>query len=210
MKHGLFITFEGIDGSGKTTASKRIYEALTQQNYDVIYTREPGGIDIAEQIRNVILDVENHAMDVKTEALLYTASRRQHLIEKIIPALHENKIVICDRFLDSSLAYQGFARGIGIDEVLQLNQFAIENYMPNATLYFEVDVEEGLRRVHSRKHKDRLDKEDISFHQSVKEGYEIINDMFKDRIYKINANLSEEEVFQNALATIIEVIEQYV
>ena len=110
MRKGLFLTIEGCDGSGKTTACTSVIERLTQEGYDVMYSREPGGSDIAEQIRKVILDVKNTAMDVRTEALLYAASRRQHLIEKIIPAINQGKIVICDRFIDSSLAYQGYGR----------------------------------------------------------------------------------------------------
>ncbi|MRR18448.1 MAG: dTMP kinase, partial [Deltaproteobacteria bacterium] len=118
MRNGLFITLEGPDGSGKTTVSQYLMKALVQRGFDVVVTREPGGIEIAEQIRHVILDPKNTAMDVKTEALLYAASRRQHLIEKVLPALSEGKLVLCDRFVDSSLAYQGVGRGIGFDEVL--------------------------------------------------------------------------------------------
>ena len=129
MDRGWFIVFEGCDGSGKTTVSQGVYQNLIDKGYPVIYTREPGGIDIAEQIRNVILDPKNTAMDSKTEALLYAASRRQHLVEKVIPALEAGKIVICDRFIDSSLAYQGYARHLGIENVYAINQFAVEGHM---------------------------------------------------------------------------------
>ena len=118
---GFFITFEGGEGSGKTTIAKMIKDQLTKEGYSVVLTREPGGVEIAEEIRNIIHDIKNTNMDKKTEALLYAASRRQHLIEKVIPALNKNCIVICDRFIDSSLVYQGIARGIGIDEVYQMN-----------------------------------------------------------------------------------------
>ena len=137
MNKGLFITFEGNDGSGKTTISKLAYERLKEMGYPVIYTREPGGIDIAEQIRKVILDPANTAMDERCEALLYAASRRQHLVEKVLPALNEGSIVLCDRFVDSSLAYQGVARNLGIDEVYNMNLFAIKDVMPDKTLFFE-------------------------------------------------------------------------
>ena len=135
MNKGLFITFEGNDGSGKTTISKNIYEKLKKMGYPVIYTREPGGIDIAEQIRNVILNPKNTAMDARCEALLYAASRRQHLVEKVLPALDKGQIVLCDRFLDSSLVYQGIARGIGVQEVYDINAFAIEGHLPDATIF---------------------------------------------------------------------------
>ena len=118
---GFFITFEGPDGSGKSTVAEKICEKLLASGYDVIHTREPGGIEISERIRNVILDPKNTMMDAKTEALLYAASRRQHLVEKVIPAVNSGKIVICERFIDSSLAYQGYGRQIGIDEVLGIN-----------------------------------------------------------------------------------------
>lgn len=150
MRKGLFITFEGNDGCGKTTVSTKVYESLKEKGEPVVYTREPGGIDIAEQIRAVILDPNNTAMDARTEALLYAASRRQHLTEKILPALAEGKIVLCDRFIDSSLAYQGIGRGIGMDEVLQINEFAIENHMPDATIFFSVSLETGWKRVSQR------------------------------------------------------------
>ncbi len=140
MTRGIFITFEGPDGAGKST----IIDMVAKQLGNVLLTREPGGIDIAEQIRAVILNKENTAMDPRTEALLYAAARRQHLIEKVRPALDEGKIVLCDRFVDSSLAYQGYARGLGIEEVFAINQFAIENLMPELTIYFEIEPELGL------------------------------------------------------------------
>ncbi|MCI7058804.1 MAG: dTMP kinase, partial [Mollicutes bacterium] len=119
-----FITFEGGEGSGKSTVMKDVATRLTKEGYKLVLTREPGGTPIAEEIRNVILDKDNTKMDPRTEALLYAASRRQHLVEKIWPALERGEIVLCDRYLDSSLAYQGGARGLGVDEVLSINMFA--------------------------------------------------------------------------------------
>lgn len=203
---GIFISFEGCDGSGKTTVSKSVYDRLLKENYDVIYTREPGGIDIAEQIRNVILDKNNTKMDRKTEAILFAASRRQHLVERIIPALKDNKIIICDRFVDSSLAYQGFARGLGIEEVYNLNKFAIDDYMPVKTLYLDVDPLVGLSRIESRCNKDRLDVETIEFHKSVYEGYKIVLDMFKDRIIKIDANIDLDSIIDNCYNEVVKII----
>lgn len=209
MRNGLFITLEGPDGSGKTTVSQYLIKALAERGFDVVYTREPGGIEISEQIRHVILDPKNTAMDVKTEALLYAASRRQHLIEKVLPALHEGKLVLCDRFLDSSLAYQGVGRGIGFDEVLMINSFAIEGHFPDITLYFDLPAEIGLDRISGRRFLDRLDQEEITFHQRVVEGYKEVLKRFGDRISVINANQAVEVVCQDALNVLMQRIEKH-
>lgn len=204
MKKGLFITFEGCDGCGKTTAIKKTDERLNALNIDHIITREPGGSRIAEDIRKIILDKRNSEEDSRTEALLYAASRRQHLVEKVIPALNEGRLVICDRYLDSSLAYQGYARGIGIDAVMSINAFAIENTMPDLTLFLDLSPEEGLRRINSRKREsDRLDQEKETFHKKVYEGYQIVNGMFKDRIVRIDASKSPDEVADDILKVIL-------
>ncbi|MFQ9616091.1 MAG: dTMP kinase, partial [Clostridium butyricum] len=137
MKKGLFIVFEGGEGTGKTTAIESIYDWIQEKDLKCIKTREPGGIKISEEIRQVILDKDNTKMDGRTEALLYAAARRQHLVEKVIPALNEGYVVLCDRFIDSSLAYQGFARGLGIDEVMSINKFAIGEYMPDLSILFD-------------------------------------------------------------------------
>ena len=210
MKKGLFITFEGPEGSGKTSVSSYVVTELLLRGYDVVHTREPGGIEIAEEIRHVILDPKNTKMDVRTEALLYAASRRQHLIERVRPALAENKVVICDRFIDSSLAYQGYARKIGIEEVLKINEFAIEGLYPDLTLYFDVKAEEGLKRIKHRNFLDRLDQEDISFHNQVVEGYHIVNEMFKDRIVKVDASEALDLVRENALNIILKKVKENV
>lgn len=136
MKKGVFITVEGPEGAGKTTIIEMLADELEREGHRVLKTREPGGIEIAEQIRKVILDKSNTAMDPRTEALLYAAARRQHLVEKVKPALESGMIVICDRFIDSSLAYQGYARGLGIEEVFSINRFAIEGMMPELTFLF--------------------------------------------------------------------------
>ena len=147
MAKGLFITLEGPDGSGKTSVASLLKERLTAEGHDIVHTREPGGVAIAEQIRDVILDPANTAMDARTEALLYAASRRQHLTEKVIPALEAGKIVLCERFLDSSLAYQGFGRELGMEDILAVNAFAIGDAMPDMTLYLDIDEELGLSRI---------------------------------------------------------------
>jgi dTMP kinase len=209
MRNGLFITLEGPDGSGKTTVSQYLLKALSERGFDVVYTREPGGIEISEKIRHVILDPKNTAMDVKTEALLYAASRRQHLIEKVLPALHEGKLVLCDRFVDSSLAYQGVGRGIGFDEVLSINAFAIEGHFPDITLYFDLPAEVGLDRISGRHFLDRLDQEEISFHLRVVEGYKEVIRRFGERISVINANQEVENVCTDALDVLLQRISKH-
>ena len=198
-QRGQFITFEGPEGAGKTTVIATLHERLEAAGREVVLTREPGGIRIAEQIRTIILDNDNTEMDAKTEALLYAAARRQHLIEKVIPAINAGAIVLCDRFIDSSLAYQGYARGLGIDEVLLINQFAIENTMPDLTIFFDINPEEGLARImnNSSREKNRLDKESIAFHEGVYEGYKELLQRYPERIVVTNARLSEAVVTEN-------------
>ena len=210
MNKGLFITFEGGEGSGKTTVCHYVYKQLLDAGYDVIHTREPGGSNIAEQIRNVILRVDTTGMDCRTEALLFAASRRQHLVEKVLPALEAGKIVICDRFVDSSLVYQGYARGIGIDEVMSINQFAINNCMPDLTLYLDVTPETGLFRIQTRNDLNRLDIESINFHHKVYEGYRIICAKYPERISVIDAEKPLDEVCAAALAAVMEAVEKNV
>lgn len=199
MKKALFITFEGPDGSGKTTVSKKVVERLVNEGYKVLYSREPGGSEIAEEIRDVILDPKNTAMDARTEALLYAASRRQHLVEKVLPALEAGTTVICDRFIDSSLAYQGCGREIGIEEVYAINQFAIEGHMPDRTIFLHVDAETGLERIRKgRDYLDRLDQESKAFHDRVFNGYQKVIEMYKDRMTIIDAGKTPDEVAEDA------------
>ena len=204
---GLFITFEGPNGSGKTTVATAVCERLKEKGYEVIHTREPGGIAISEDIRKIILDPKNTSMDPKTEALLYAASRRQHLVEKVFPAIKEGKIVICERFLDSSLAYQGYGRKLGFDEVLSINMFAIDNTYPDLTIYLDVDEQVGLDRLADRSFKDRLDQESIEFHHLVSEGYREVLRRFKDRISIVDASQDKESVIQDSLDLIIKKID---
>ena len=200
---GLFITFEGGEGSGKSTLIEGLVEYLESRNLKVIKTREPGGIKISEDIRNVILDVNNTRMDQITEALLYAASRRQHLVEKVIPYLNEGYIVICDRFLDSSLAYQGHARGIGIDKVYNINLSATDGILPDLTLFIDVRPEVGLKRISSNnREQNRLDLEKMSFHERVYEGYKIVLERFKDRVVSVNGEQSKELLLADTIRII--------
>lgn len=194
----MFITFEGPDGSGKSTIIQKVYDYLIENNYDVIKTREPGGSPIAEKIRNLILDTENIKMGYRTEALLYAASRAQHVEETILPALNENKIVLCDRFLISSLAYQGVGRGLGIENVRNINEFAINGVFPDFILFFDVDPITTLKRKSSLDTADRLEKEGNNFHERVYNGYkEILNS--EKNIEIIDATQSVEDVFSQCI-----------
>ena len=203
---GYFITLEGPDGSGKSTVATKIVEKLNDAGYEVVHTREPGGIEISEAIRNTILDPKNTRMDAKTEALLYAASRRQHLVERVLPAVEQGKIVICERFVDSSLAYQGFGRQIGMQEVLDINLFAIDNTYPDMTIYLDVDEQVGLDRLKNRSFKDRLDQESIDFHHRVSKGYQEVLKRFKDRITIVDASKPLDEVVENTYSLVIGLI----
>ena len=194
----MFITFEGPDGSGKSTIIQKVYDYLIENNYDVIKTREPGGSPIAEKIRNLILDTENTKMGYRTEALLYAASRAQHVEETILPALNENKIVLCDRFLISSLAYQGVGRDLGIENVRKINEFAINGVFPDFVLFFDVDPITTLKRKSSLDTADRLEKEGNNFHERVYNGYkEILNS--EKNVEIIDATQSVEDVFSQCI-----------
>lgn len=201
----MFITLEGPEGSGKTTAVKTAVQKLQELGYEIVQTREPGGTPIAEQIRNVILDKANTAMDPRTEALLYAASRRQHLVEKVWPAIKEGKIVICDRYLDSSLAYQGGARDLGVDNVLNINMFATEGTWPDLTLLFDLDPTVGLARIakNAQREVNRLDLEKLEFHNKVRQTFLDLSKRYPERFVVIDASKSQEEVAQATMNAIL-------
>lgn len=206
MIRGIFITMEGPEGAGKTTITQMLGKALQQEGYQVLLTREPGGVPISEQIREVILNKDNTAMDSRTEALLYAAARRQHLVEVVMPELERGGIVLCDRFIDSSLAYQGHARGLDIEEVYNINKFAIGDMMPDATLFFDIDPEEGLRRIQSNGEREvnRLDLEALDFHKKVCEGYQFIINRWKERFIIVDAGRTIDEVFEQTKASLLD------
>ncbi|MCT4593658.1 MAG: dTMP kinase [Anaeromicrobium sp.] len=194
---GLFISFEGPDGAGKTTQIKMLEEYLKNKGYDVVLTREPGGTSISEQIRKVILDVNNGNMNYMTEALLYAASRAQHVSEVIKASIDDGKIVICDRFVDSSVVYQGIGRNLGIDTVEAINKFAVDDCMPHVTFLFKICPEEGIRRKSKQGEKDRLENEKIDFHKRVYKGYEELRDKHVNRIQEIDAERTIEEIHED-------------
>lgn len=207
MNKGIFISVEGPDGAGKTSVVAELLPKLEGYG-EVVSTREPGGVPIAEKIREVILNPEHTSMDDKTELLLYIAARRQHLKERILPALAAGKIVLVDRFIDSSVAYQGFGRGLSPADVDWLNQFATDGLVPDITLYFDIEVEKGLERIaKTRCHEvNRLDLESISLHKRVREGYLAILEAQPDRLVKIDASQALPEVVADAWSALETVI----
>lgn len=201
-----FITFEGPEGSGKTTVIQQVAEKLKYE-YNIILTREPGGVKTGEQIREVLLEGED--MDDRTEALLFAASRREHLVGKVITALNNGNVVLCDRYIDSSLAYQGYARGIGIEEVKSINEFAINGLYPDLTIYLDVSVEVGRERIlKNQRNQNRLDQEDVKFHEKVVEGYKKIIHNESERFIVINADQSIDKVVKTTYESITNYLEK--
>lgn len=200
MSKGKFITIEGGEGSGKTTLIGRLADRIKEKGYEAVTTREPGGSPIAEAIRNVILERSHTKMDGRTEALLYAASRRQHLVEIVVPAIERGAVVLCDRFIDSSLAYQGHARGLGMEAVWEINRFAVDDCMPNLTLFLDLEPEAGLARIEANalREVNRLDLEGLAFHRKVREGYLEVAGRFPERIVTIDAMRSPEFVLEDA------------
>lgn len=197
---GLFITMEGTDGSGKTLQSKMLSEYLIEKGFEVIITREPGGTEISEKIRDIIIDKENTIMDYYTEALLYAASRAQIVSEVIQPSLSKGYIVICDRFLDSAIVYQGIARGLGIEAVENINKFATKGISPNVTFFMDISPEKALARREKASSLDRIEMEKIEFHQMVYMGYKKLATMYKNRIYTIDADNNPINIHNNIIS----------
>lgn len=199
MSKGFLVSLEGPEGAGKTSVLEAIIPILEDRGIEVLSTREPGGVLIGEKIREVILDPSHTEMDPKTELLLYIASRRQHLVEKVLPALAAGKLVIMDRFIDSSVAYQGFGRGLDKEVIDWLNEFATDGLKPDLTLYFDIEVEEGLARIaaNSDREINRLDMEGLDLHRKVRQGYLSLWEKEADRIVKIDASLPLDKVIAN-------------
>jgi dTMP kinase len=213
-KKGLFITFEGLEGCGKSTQVEKLYHLFKKRNIPVVITKEPGGTQIGERIRKILLDKKNNGMDYKAEMLLFLASRSENVRLNIIPALHEGKIVISDRFIDSTAAYQGYGRGIDIDTIQRLNQLVIGEANPDLTFILDIEPEIGLKRSASfsddsemRFEEEFLDKKIICgklFLDRVKEGYRIIAENNLERIKVINANRSKDDIFKDIIKIIDE------
>lgn len=207
MRKGLFITFEGGDGSGKSTQIRMLQKNLEKDGKEVLLTREPGGTEISEKIRDIILDRNNWEMDDMTEAMLYAAARAQLVSQVIKPALEEGKVVICDRFVDSSIAYQGYGRNLG-DSVSIINSFAIGDCMPDMTVLLKVNPQEGSRRISVRnEERDRIELASEDFHQKVYEGYLELEKKYPDRIVGIEATDTIENIAKVITGRVTELLE---
>ncbi len=189
---GIFISMEGPDGSGKSTQTKLLYDYLKLSGYDVVLTREPGGTFVGEKIRAIILDKDHHEMGDRTESLLFAASRAQHVDQVIKPALEAGRIVVCDRFIDSSIVYQGYGRGLG-DSVRIINEYAIDGCLPDKTLLLLIDPKTGIDRI-AKKDQDRLELMDISFHERVYQAYLELMKLYPERIVAVDGKDSVDEI----------------
>jgi dTMP kinase len=205
-KKGIFISFEGIEGSGKTKQSRLLYEYLRKSGYKVILTGEPGGTQIGLKIRDLLLSVENREMTPVSELLLYNASRAQHIKEVILPALKKGFIVITDRFIDSTKAYQGYGRGIDLKVIEFLEKIVTEDIRPDLTLLLDLDVKIGLKRNRGINKTDRLELEDVKFHKRVREGYLKIAAKELERIKLIDAAESIEEIHRKIIGIVTDVV----
>ena len=199
MKRGKFITFEGCDGCGKSTQLKKLSDYLTENKIEHIFTREPGGGNISEAIREILLNGKNTEMSDECEALLYAAARAQHISEKIEPALAAGKLVVCDRYVDSSFAYQAYARGLGEEFVSKINAFAIEKYRPDLTVFIDLTPEEAFKRKHGADENDRLEQAGIAFHKQVYEGYKAIAEKDPHRVYVVDGRQTPDQIFNEVL-----------
>lgn len=189
---GKFITLEGFEGSGKSTQAGLLFDYLKSKRLPVIYIREPGGVKISEEIRKILLDVENKKMTKIAETLLYMAARAQLVEEIVMPALNQGKIVLCDRFLDSTVVYQGYGNGVDLKFIKTLGKVATQNIKPDITFLFDIDVKEGLSR--RGKEKDRIERKSLDFHRRVRSGYLEIAKFEPGRIKMISSRGSKEEI----------------
>ena len=196
---GKFITFEGADGCGKSTQLKLLSEYLTKNNVEHVFTREPGGGKISEAIREILLNGKNAEMTDECEALLYAAARIQHLADRVEPALAQGKLVVCDRYVDSSLAYQAYARGLGTDFIGRINAKALEKYPPDVTVFIDLTPEDAFRRKHGADENDRLEQAGMAFHKRVYEGYKALEKAYPQRIVAVDGKQTPQEIFSQVL-----------
>ena len=199
MQRGKFITFEGCDGCGKSTQLKLLSDYLAKENVPHIFTREPGGGKISEAIREILLNGKNAEMTDDCEALLYAAARMQHLADRVEPALAEGTLVVCDRYVDSSLAYQAYARGLGVDFISQINAQALKKYRPDVTVFIDLTPEAAFLRKHGADENDRLEQAGMAFHKRVYEGYKTLAAQEPDRIAVVDGNKTPQEIFADVL-----------
>ncbi len=192
---GKFITFEGCDGCGKSTQLKMLSAYLTEKGIAHVFTREPGGGKISEAIREILLSGKNMEMTDECEALLYAAARVQHLHDRVQPALAEGKLVICDRYVDSSLAYQAYARNLGEEFVRQINAYALEHYLPDATVFIDLTPEDAFKRKHGADENDRLEQAGMAFHRRVYEGFDTLAKQNPERFIRIDGKQSPQNIF---------------
>lgn len=196
---GKFITFEGCDGCGKSTQLKLFSEYLTEQGVAHIFTREPGGGKISEAIREILLNGKNAEMTDECEALLYAAARAQHLADRVAPALNEGKLVICDRYVDSSFAYQAYGRNLGTEFIGKINAFALENFLPDATVFIDLTPEEAFLRKHGADENDRLEQAGMAFHNRVYQGFDEMAKANPDRFIRVDGRQTPEAIFAEIL-----------
>lgn len=208
MEKGLFISVEGLDGSGKTTQVRGIKLFFEEKGIETLVLREPGGTRIGEKVREILLDARNTEMDNIAEMLLYAASRAQIMAQKVLPALNKGKVVICDRFIDSSVAYQGYGRGLDVDEVFNVNITAIRHRLPDVTFFLDKKPEESLKRRRESTRADRLESEKMDFHIKVYEGYMKLCSRYPERIIRLDAERSIETIQKDILKTIEDIIER--
>lgn len=194
MRKGKFITFEGSEGSGKSTQAMLVYQHLKRQRKPVLFIREPGGVKISEAIRNILLNVENKSMTDEAEMLLYMAARAQLVGEVILPALKKGKIVLCDRFLDSTIVYQGYGNGVNLDAIKAIGRFATCGITPDLTLLFDIDTAKGLSR--KGKIKDRIERRSLQYHNRVRRGYQQLAKENPKRIKLIKVNQGKKEIYK--------------
>lgn len=206
MKKGVFLSFEGIEGTGKSTQARLLFEHLREKGFDAVLTEEPGGTKIGRKIREVLLSPDHQEMTPLTELLLYFASRTQHLAQVIIPAVNRGAVVITDRFTDSTIAYQGYGRGIALHFLHSLDTIATEGMQPNITLLLDLDVETGLSRNRGINKTDRLELEDIGFHTRVRNGFLELAAQQPERIKIIDASLEKEEVRKRVLDLVLDIV----
>lgn len=192
---GKFITFEGCDGCGKSTQLRLLSEYLEKEGIAHIFTREPGGGKISEAIREILLNGKNSEMTDACEALLYAAARVQHLSDRVEPALKEGKLVVCDRYVDSSLAYQAYARGLGVDFIGKINAYALEHYLPDVTIFIDLTPEDAFKRKHGADENDRLEQAGMAFHRRVYEGYKAIAEENPERVVCVDGKQTPQEIF---------------